>query len=173
MKGRDRMANTHPKVFISYAWEDDIKKRVQNLAQKLRSDGIEAMIDQWGVAPGDRLQQFMEISISTSDFVLIICTPKYKMKVEQREGGAGYEGDMISSEQYYNNNPRKFIPLLAKGEWQKAAPVFLRGKNYLDFRENIGMENYQVLLNTLFNNYPAPPPLGRIPRFSSKKKQKD
>lgn len=159
----------NPKVFISYAWEDDIQKWVEKLAENLRSDGVDVMIDQWEVHPGDRLLQFMETSISSSDYVLIICTPKYKIKADCREGGAGFEGDIISSEQYYKGNPRKFIPLLKKGDWQDSAPVFLQSKKYIDFRIIKGKkENYQYLLRTLFDNLPGPPPLGVAPKFLSK-----
>ena len=52
----------NPKVFISYAWEDGITEWVKNLAQELRSDGVDAIIDQWSLVPGDRLPQFMEKS---------------------------------------------------------------------------------------------------------------
>ena len=158
----------NPKVFISYAWEDGITEWVQELAKKLRSDGVDAMIDQWSVVPGDRLLQFMEKSISSSDNVLIICTPKYKRKVDCREGGAGYEGDIISSEQFYKDNSRKFIPLLKKGDWQDAAPAFLLSKNYLDFRSDDKLkESYLCLLRTIYKSFPTPPPLGHTPKFLS------
>jgi hypothetical protein len=42
------MAETKPpKVFISYAWEDDLKTWVLDFATRLRSDGINAILDQW------------------------------------------------------------------------------------------------------------------------------
>lgn len=158
----------NPKVFISYAWEDGITEWVKNLAQELRSDGVDAIIDQWSLVPGDRLPQFMEKSISSSDNVLIICTPKYKRKVDCRVGGAGYEGDIISSEQFYKDTPRKFIPLLKKGNWQDAAPTFLLSRNYLDFRlDGSSKESYQHLLRTIYKSFPTPPPLGHAPKFIS------
>lgn len=107
---------TNPKVFISYAWEDDIKEWVKILAEKLRSNSVDAMIDQWGLIPGEQLTYFIEKSISSSNFVLIVCTPKYKRKVDCREGGAGYEGNIISSEQYYKHNYKKLTSLQVESE---------------------------------------------------------
>ena len=42
-----------PKVFISYAWEDDIRTWVLKFATRLRRDGIEAILDQWSAIPGE------------------------------------------------------------------------------------------------------------------------
>ena len=71
--------NKNPTSFISYSWEDkEHKKWVKDLALKLRTDGVDVKLDQWEVVPGDQLPNFMEKSIREIDYVLIICTPKYK-----------------------------------------------------------------------------------------------
>ncbi len=76
-----------PKVFISYSWEDDAHKDwVKQFANRLLSDGVNAIIDQYDLELGDRLPQFMEQSIANSDYVLIICTPTYKSKSDERKG---------------------------------------------------------------------------------------
>src|SRR5215211_6366551 len=106
-----------PKVFISYAWEDDIKTWVLDFATRLRSDGVNAILDQWETAPGDQLTEFMEKSVRESDFVVFICTPTYKRKSDRRKGGVGYEGSIITGEVFAKNNHRKFIPVLRKGKW--------------------------------------------------------
>ena len=82
----------NPSIFISYSQEDeDHKKWVKQLADRLLSDGIEVTVDQYDLKLGDRLPQFMEQSISTNDFVLIICTPTYRKKSNERNGGVGYD----------------------------------------------------------------------------------
>ena len=81
-----------PKAFISYAWDDETKPWVSRLAEQLRADGIDCRIDVWELVEGDKLPHFMERSIRDSDFVIIVCTPKYKQKSDQRSGGVGYEG---------------------------------------------------------------------------------
>ena len=91
------MSKEHSKVFISYSWEEDAHQQwVREFADRLLADGIDATIDQYDASLGDRLPHFMEQSITTADYVLIICTPLYKKKADNRKGGVGYEGHIIS-----------------------------------------------------------------------------
>ena len=123
----------NPKAFISYAWEsDEIKIWVKELATELRNDGIDAKLDQWEVVPGDQMPHFMESSVRENDYVLIICTPKYKSKSENRIGGVGYEGDIMTAEVLQNSNHRKFIPILKSGTKDISIPSWLQGKYYVD-----------------------------------------
>ena len=88
-----------PTALISYSWDDEDHKRwARWLAERLRADVVEATIDQWGTVPGDQLPAFMEKAIAGNDFVLIVCTPRYKQRSEERVGGVGYEGDIITAE---------------------------------------------------------------------------
>lgn len=149
-----------PTVFVSYAWEDDVKRWVQDFATRLRADGVDARIDRWDIALGDQLTEYMEASIRKNDFVLIICTPLYKSKSDARQGGVGYEGHIITGEVYANANHRKFIPVLCKGDWANSAPSFLKSKLYSDLRGSpCSEENYQELLNTLKGRLTSPPPI--------------
>lgn len=155
-----------PKVFISYAWEDDIKTWVRALAKRLRKDGVETVLDQWETDYGDQLPEFMEKAVRESDFVILICTPKYKKKSDERQGGVGYEGHIITAEIFENNNHRKFIPVLRKGNWIFSAPSWAAGKLYIDLRANpYSEENYRDLLKTLHGKKPTPPPIGTPPDF--------
>ena len=149
-----------PKVFISYAWEDDLKTWVLDFATRLRSDGINAILDQWEIVPGDQLTEFMEKSVRESDFVVFVCTPTYKRKSDRRKGGVGYEGHIITGEVFQKNNHRKFIPVLRKGKWASAAPSWATSKLFIDFRDIPYSEtSYQQLLNTLFGKSPTAPPI--------------
>ncbi|MBK9924035.1 MAG: TIR domain-containing protein [Anaerolineales bacterium] len=155
-----------PKVFISYAWEDDVIKWVRNFAARLRADGVDAILDQWSAVPGDPLSDFMEKSLRESEYVLVVCTPKYKNKSDGREGGVGYEGNIITGELLAKNNHRKFIPVLYKGPWQLAAPSWASSKFYVDLSDSINAgENYRNLLRTLYRKNATPPPLGGFPDF--------
>ncbi|HQX16394.1 MAG TPA: SUMF1/EgtB/PvdO family nonheme iron enzyme [Anaerolineales bacterium] len=155
------MAETKPpKVFISYAWEDDLKTWVLDFAARLRSDGINAILDQWETVPGDQLPEFMEKSVRESDFVVFVCTPTYKRKSDRRKGGVGYEGHIITGEVFQKNNHRKFIPVLRKGKWATASPSWASSKLFIDFRgEPYSETSYQHLLDTLFGKSPTAPPL--------------
>lgn len=152
----------NPRTFISYAWEsEEIKKWVKELATELRNDGIDAKLDQWEVVPGDQMPHFMEKSVRENDYVLIICTPKYKSKSENRIGGVGYEGDIMTAEVLQNSNHRKFIPILKSGTKETSIPSWLQGKYYVDLsNENHYENNYSDLTTTLLNNRETAPELG-------------
>lgn len=156
---------TRPKAFVSYAWEDDDHKLwAKQLAERLRADGVEVLLDQWALAPGDQLPEFMERAIRENDYVLIVCTPRYREKSDERSGGVGYEGDIMTGEVVASRNHRKFIPLLRRGGWSEAAPSWLRGKVYVDLSgEPYSEEHYQDLLSTLFNARSSAPPVGPVP----------
>jgi hypothetical protein len=126
---------THPKVFISYSWDDFAHKEwVKKLATQLRADGVDARLDHWHAVPGDQLPEFMEREIREADFVVVVCTPGYKTKSEARVGGVGYEGGIMSAEVFAKQNHRKFIPILARGSWTESAASWLGGKNYIDLQ---------------------------------------
>jgi TIR domain len=148
-------------LFISYSWDDNEHKEwARRLAERLRGDGVSATLDQWAAVPGDQLPQFMERAIADNKYVLIVCTPRYKSRSEHREGGVGYEGDIITGELLQTRNQRKFIPILRRSEWSEAAPSWLAGKYYIDLRDGARYEaQYQDLLSTLLGSRPAPPPV--------------
>lgn len=151
-----------PRVFISYSWDsDEHKKKVKELANKLLNSGIEAIIDQYDLQPGDRLPYFME-KISRADKVLIICTPTYKKKADNRKGGVGYEGNIISSELLTSQNERKFIPLIFEGDIENSLPTFLAGKLAIDFTDFTQINNnYDDLVATIYGERKKPPVVKR------------
>ena len=158
----------NPTTFISYAWEnDDLKKWVKNLATQLRDKGIDAKLDQWEVAPGDQMPHFMEKSVRENDFVLIICTPRYKIKSEERIGGVGYEGDIMTAEVLQNSNHRKFIPILKSGTKDTSLPAWLKGKYFIDLSSDQHFaNNFEDLLTTLLSIRETAPSVGKIqPRY--------
>jgi hypothetical protein len=157
-----------PRAFVSYAWEDDEHKDwVRRLAARLRCDGVDVLLDRWEAVPGDQLPQFMERAVRDADYVLIVCTPRYKQKSDGRVGGVGYEGDIMTGEALVNRDPRKFIPILRKGSWKEAAPSWLVGKYYVDLRgDPYSVEHYQDLLTTFHGQRAQAPPLGPAPQWS-------
>jgi tetratricopeptide (TPR) repeat protein len=151
-----------PKAFISYSWDDQAHKSwVRDLAVRLRSDGVDVTLDQWHAAPGDPLPAFMDKAIRENDFVLIVCTPPYKLKADGGQGGVGLESDLIQGHIFTSSNPRKFIPVLRKGEWSMAASSALLGKFWIDLREGPDYEpRYRELLRTLLGQREQAPRVG-------------
>jgi TIR domain len=156
--------SSNPTAFFSYSWDDDVHKAwIALLATRLRRDGIDVHLDQWDAAPGDQLPQFMEREIRDCDFVMIVCTPKYKTKSDDRTGGSGYEGHIITAETFVKANHRKFIPVLATGLWQEAAPSWLAGKYYVDLSSDSRFsDGYRLLRSTILNPGKRAPRLGSL-----------
>lgn len=148
------------RAFISYSWDSEEHKAwVRRLAERLRSDGIEATLDQWSTVPGDSLPLFMEEAIRDNPYVIIVCTPRYKRKSDQRDGGTGYEGDIMTGEIFVRKNRRKFIPILRAGGWAEAAPSWLLGTYFVDLRGQQWTEGLPLLVDTLHKRLPEPPPV--------------
>ena len=159
-------ARPTPRAFLSYAWESEAHRQwVRDFSTQLRNDGVNATLDQWEVHPGDQLPVFMETAVRENDYVIIICTPSYAERSNQRRGGVGYEGDIMTSEIMTTQNQRKFIPVYRDGNtWEQASPTWLRGKYYIDLRGNpYSDERYQDLLTTLHGLRPTAPPIGQRP----------
>lgn len=124
------------KVFISYTRESNEHQAwVEKFASRLRADGIEATLDEWEVGLGDDILKFMEDGIRNHDRILVICTPKYKQKADERLDGAGYETRQITAEILYDSKQRKVIPVLRDGLWKDAVPSYLWGINYVDMTD--------------------------------------
>jgi len=164
----------NPKVFISYAWEDDTKMWVRELAVRLRSDGIDAILDDWTLSLGDLLPEFMEKSVSESDFVLVVCTPRYKEKSDShKSSGVKWEKGIITGELFSRHNHKKFIPVLQKDTWANSAPAWTSGKVFVDLRGDTYREkDYRYLVKTLYGRKEVAPPLGSMPSFVMENKAK-
>jgi hypothetical protein len=123
---------------------------------------------------GESLTQFMEEKIPESDFVLIICTPAYAVKSMQRQGGVGYEAQIVSARIAASIPRSKFVPIICSGalkpgEPDCAIPPHFQGIMTIDMRQ-------KAQYNTMFENllrhiYGQPavkrPPLGSPPDFAA------
>ena len=145
------------RVFISYSWDDeDHKKWALAFANKLRADGIDAIIDQTHLQLGERTPEFMERSVRDSDRVLVICTEVYKQKFDGRKGGAGYEGNITTGEILSEVGKTKFIPILRRGDWNSALPTALSGVFGVDLRKD-SPDEYRKLIEHLHGISKIPP----------------
>jgi TIR domain len=169
-EGINNKADGAPSAFISYSWDsDDHKHWVRQLAEKLRAQGVNVILDQWHLKIGGDRTNFMESSIKTSDFVVIVCTPVYAKKANSRGGGVGYEAMVITSQLAQDILQLKFIPVLRSGEWtDSAVPVWLGSKIGVDLRgDPYNQKEYDFLLRTLHNAHDPAPPIGQRPVFSA------
>ena len=122
-----------PKAFLSYSHDSlDHKKWVLDLAIRLRNNGIESIIDQWSLGPGDDLPLFMEQSLANAERVLMVCTENYVKKANNGSGGVGYEKMIVTAELLKRIDSKKVIPLIRQ-PGTHAVPTFLQSKLYVDF----------------------------------------
>ena len=154
-----------PKVFASYSHDSDERKEwVHKLCTKLREDGADVILDQWDIRLGTDQALFME-KLSTADRVLVICTNNYVKKADNREGGVGYEGFIITAQIAENLKTAKFIPIIRQSSNQRKMPIFLGKKQYTDFTDDDKFdEKFNELLHDIHDVPITPkPPLGENP----------
>jgi hypothetical protein len=149
-----------PKVFVSYSHDSpDHKKWVLDLATRLRASGIDAVIDQWDLRPGDDLAHFMETHLKAADRVLMVCTDSYVRKANAGVGGVGYEKMIVTAALLARIDSNKVIPLIRQSAGA-VLPTFLQTKLYLDFSRPEQFEySFDELVRTVHNAplYEKPP----------------
>jgi len=132
------------------------------LAERLCKDGVDIILDEWEIGPGDDVTSFMEASLSASQRVLIICTDEYIRKANILKGGVGYERMIITAEIAQGLKTRKFIPILRKVR-KKSLPKFLGPRIYVDLqKDELDEDQYEILLRELLGvRKHKKPPVGR------------
>jgi hypothetical protein len=161
-----------PIVFVSYSHDSpEHKSWVLEFSARLRSNGIDAILDQWDLGPGGDLPHFMEQSIARSSRVLMICTERYVEKANAGLGGVGFEKMVVTADLLQQIGLSKVIPIVRQTGVHKL-PTFLRSKLYIDLSSTDKFETgFDQLLRELLN---APlfqkPPLGTTPTLTPQEK---
>jgi len=167
---KTKVVEKAPKVFISYSHEDESHQDwVLQLATRLRSNGIDVVLDRWNLNYGHNVASFMERGLSTANRVVSICSENYVRKADEGERGVGYEKQIITAEMMSNLNGNWVVPII-KNNPSKAIPSFLSGKLYIDFEKKLSYEsNYEELLRELLEVPSLPiPPIGKNPFETAK-----
>ena len=159
----------HPKVFISYSHDSPEHRRwVLELGTKLVQKGVDVVLDRWDLTPGDNFTQFMEAGVRDLDWVLVICTDNYVRRANDREGGVGYEVQIVTAQLVENLGVDKFIPIICQPSGQEKTPTFLGGRVYIDFTDKSQFnEKFNELLHKLYDVPIVEKPfLGEKPSFA-------
>jgi hypothetical protein len=136
------------RVFISYSHDSNKHEEyVLQLSNLLLDEGVDCNIDQYEDSPPEGWFLWMINQIEEADFVITVCTEKYKRrvmgKVETGKGlGAKWEGAIITQEIYYSEAKNKFIPIVFSLEDSKYIPSFLKDVTYY----NLGTEEDYIKL---------------------------
>ena len=126
---------TAPEVFISYRHEsEEHREWVRKLAEDLRQNGINALLDQWELHLGDSIGDFGSSAIFRAKAMLFVITPASVTAVEADERTRSvvkFEFQLANARRYRDGNFR-IIGILRSGE---RPPNHLADTLYLDFRQ--------------------------------------
>jgi chromosomal replication initiator protein DnaA len=150
-------ATDYNTVFISYSRESqEHTEWVRRLADAVEEmPGFHVVFDQYDLHAGLDLTAFMDRGIACSRIIIVI-TPEYVRRAEQRLGGVGYESSVISANHITDQLSDRCVPVLKSGGEH---PAFLRSKMYVDFRPPISFEaGLQHLRQALLRITPAERP---------------
>lgn len=124
------MAN---KVFISYAHESEtLSNEVLEFSNSLRSEKIDAEIDQYEECPAEGWPKWMMRQVQESNFVLVCCTKVFFERANDFSGkddglGVKWETSLILQQLYaLNTGNTKFIPIIVALEDKKYIPLPLQ-----------------------------------------------
>lgn len=138
-----------PKVFISYSHDSQAHKEwTMNFAVRLRNSGVDAILDQWELQPGDDIPHFMERNLASADRVLMVCTEPYVAKANLGAGGVGYEKMIVTADLMRSIKSNKVIPIIRQNGG-RIVPTFLSSKYFIDFSGNDVEYAYDELVRTL------------------------
>ena len=158
------------KIFLSYSWKPMSNKvKVQNLAERLTTDGVHVIFDDWDLKEGQDKYQFMEQMVNDTSVskVLLVCNKEYTEKANNKIGGVGIESLIVSDEIYNKADQTKFIPIVMEydAESKPYLPTFIKTRIFIDLsNQDIYEENYDKLLRNIYNKPNSKrPPIGKIP----------
>lgn len=127
-----------PRVFFSYSHDSpEHRATVLALAERMRHDGIEAMVDQYlAGTPDQGWPRWMLDEIDAADHVLVVCTPTYyrRFRGHETQGqgkGANWEGAIVTQERYERGSiGTKFVPVVLDAEHEGIIPEPLRSATH-------------------------------------------
>lgn len=168
--------NENPIVFISYS-QDSVTFADQVLAfsNKLRSEGIDAILDQYEEAPPEGWPRWMENSINKADYVIVVGSKGYYDKiygnVAQGKGrGVKWEGNLIYQKLYMSDSiNKKYIPVVFDEKDLENIPTPLQGSTYYNVSSDAGFDKLYWRLRGV--NTKGKPPLGKLRPLPEKERK--
>lgn len=149
-------------VFISYS-HDSVEHvhRVLELSNRLRSEGVDCVLDQYETSPPEGWPRWMDKKIRDCKYVVLICTEPYFRRVmgEEQEGkglGVRWEGNLIY-QHFYNSGSvnHRFIPVVLDHDHRQFIPAPLQGATCYALEDANG---YDELYSRLTDQQKVPKP---------------
>lgn len=135
----------NPAVTVVYSWDDDEHKNwVKDLVNELESNQVNVSFDGNSLELGADLNQFMEMMVSSASIILAVCSEKYKEKIDNRDGGSGYEGRLIAEK--IKDKSVTVIPVLKTDYSKKIIPEAFTSLNCVNLSNGFESEDFGKLL---------------------------
>jgi tetratricopeptide (TPR) repeat protein len=142
-----------PTVFISYSHDSpEHEAKVLELANRLRADGIDAVLDQYESSPPEGWELWGQRQIQTARFVLVVCTATYRRRFDGEEEpgkglGATSEAGFIRQLLYNAGGVNeKFFPVLLTDADSEHIPLKLQGYHHFSLYTAQGYEELRLHL---------------------------
>ena len=162
-----------PQVFISYRHEVESPEhadRVLGLANRLRDEGIDAVLDQYEVSPPAGWPTWCEHEIQRADFVLMVCTEAYHRCIRGDEQPGAAHGVLwearIIRQMLYDTGSKttKLIPVLFSNGSPDHIPIAVKGATRYVVDTKQGFEDlYRQLTDQLKTRKPELGTLRKLP----------
>ncbi len=171
------MPGDSPNVFVSYSHDGEAHaRRVLQLAERLRGDGIDVDLDQYvNGNPVEGWPRWMMDHLERADRVLVVCTRTYYRRFrgqpESKGGkGANWEGALVTQDLYdARSRSAKFTPVLFERADLEFVPEPLRGYTFYVVDSDAGYQQlYDALLDQSGVERAPLGPLRRRPRAREK-----
>lgn len=166
----------NPIVFISYS-QDTVAfaDKVLAFSNRLRSEGIDAILDQYEEAPPEGWPRWMENSINKADYVIVVGSKGYYDKVygnvDKGKGrGVKWEGNIIYQKLYMSDSiNEKYIPVVFDEKDLEFIPIPLQGSTYYDVSDDTRFERLYWRLRGVTAK--EKPPLGKLRPLPEKERK--
>lgn len=123
-----------PRLFVTYDANDvALRHDVLALANRLRSDGVNAWSDVYEPCPAEGWLLWRERQLLAADFVVVVCTPGYRRSFEAPMGSGGsqvaWEAPLVRQRMYDDPGFRaRVLPVVLHDDLD-AVPEVLRSGN--------------------------------------------
>ena len=133
-----------PTAFVSYSHETpEHNERVEQLAGKLRDDGVDCEIDSFQFSPPEGWPSWMLQQLQARDFCIVVCTETYARRAAGQDvSGAGkgvmWEARGLRQILYESGRNDGVIPIVFDLADVNYIPLELRDATYYDLSAAIG-----------------------------------
>lgn len=148
------------RVFISYSGTSDRHNEwVAELGTFLRTNGVDARLDQWHLRRGMDLPQWMANELELAERVIIISDSRYRDRADKRSGGVGWETMLIQGDMAQQPpDSRKYLIVVREDHFKDGVPQYLKTKFSIHWNSSRDEDKLRDdLLKELYDVELAPP----------------